>query len=44
MTFASTAGNPGSFFCTADKISTRLIESMPRSLSSCIPGSSISRG
>ena len=35
---------PGSRSCRAARISTRLIESMPRSASSCMPGSSTSAG
>ena len=37
-------GASGSRSWSAERISTRLIESMPRSASSCIPGSSISGG
>ena len=39
-----TTGASGRRSCSADRISTRLIESMPRSASSVIPSSSISAG
>ena len=39
-----TAGASGSRSCSAERISTRLIESIPRSSSSCMSSSSISTG
>ena len=44
MVEASTSGMPGASSCTAARISTRLIESIPRSPSRSMSRSSISAG